>query len=268
MTVTIRPLTAADADAVVAMHDAFMAYLRRAGRPGCRRLQHFTSEKLPGRRLRPRSGLRRLYRRGRAEQPRGYLLYCKGYNVDLAQRLFFICDLWVSPEARGKGIGRALVTALRGGLPDMGRGMAGMVRVPAQQGGFRFLPQARRARRATRLTVMSMTGRRALIRLAALLFLFCCCRPRRRRSPSRATSSSKATKPVILRGIAMGDVTDLPDDVDPYPEIAKDWHANVVRLSIHPGTWRDKKDEGARDAEAACRSWRAPPASTSSSTIT
>ena len=52
-------------------------------------------------------------------------------------------------------------------------------------------------------------------------------------------------QPVILRGIAMGDVTDLPGDVDPYPEIAQDWHANVVRLSIHPGTWRDKKDEAA-----------------------
>ena len=50
-------------------------------------------------------------------------------------------------------------------------------------------------------------------------------------------------QPVILRGIAMGDVTHLPSDVDPYPEIAKDWHANVVRLSIHPGSWRDKKDE-------------------------
>ena len=50
-------------------------------------------------------------------------------------------------------------------------------------------------------------------------------------------------QPVILRGIAMGDVTDLPSDVDPYPEIARKWHANVVRLSIHPGTWRDKKDE-------------------------
>ena len=52
-------------------------------------------------------------------------------------------------------------------------------------------------------------------------------------------------QPVILRGIAMGDVTHLPSDVNPYPEIAKEWHANVVRLSIHPGTWRDKKDEAA-----------------------
>jgi aryl-phospho-beta-D-glucosidase BglC (GH1 family) len=42
-----------------------------------------------------------------------------------------------------------------------------------------------------------------------------------------------------LRGVAMGDVGHLPADVNPYPEIARDWHANVVRLSIHPGYWRD-----------------------------
>ena len=50
-------------------------------------------------------------------------------------------------------------------------------------------------------------------------------------------------QPVVLRGVAVGDVTDLPSDVNPYPEIATGWHANVVRLSIHPGTWRDKKDK-------------------------
>lgn len=50
-------------------------------------------------------------------------------------------------------------------------------------------------------------------------------------------------KPVILRGVALGDVTDLPSEVDPYPEIAQEWHANVVRLSVHPGTWRDRKDQ-------------------------
>jgi hypothetical protein len=50
-------------------------------------------------------------------------------------------------------------------------------------------------------------------------------------------------QPVVLRGIAVGDVTDLPSDVNPYPEIAGEWHANAVRLSIHPGTWRDHKDK-------------------------
>ncbi len=49
-------------------------------------------------------------------------------------------------------------------------------------------------------------------------------------------------QPVVLRGIAMGDVVDLPGDANPYPEIAHEWHANVVRLSIHPGNWRDRKD--------------------------
>lgn len=42
-----------------------------------------------------------------------------------------------------------------------------------------------------------------------------------------------------LKGIAMGDVGDLPADENPYPEIARDWGANTVRLSIHPGFWRD-----------------------------
>jgi hypothetical protein len=42
-----------------------------------------------------------------------------------------------------------------------------------------------------------------------------------------------------LKGIAMGDVGDLPADINPYPEIARDWGANTVRLSIHPGSWRD-----------------------------
>jgi hypothetical protein len=41
----------------------------------------------------------------------------------------------------------------------------------------------------------------------------------------------------------VGDVTDLPSDTNPYPEIAREWHANVVRISIHPGTWRDHKDK-------------------------
>ncbi len=42
-----------------------------------------------------------------------------------------------------------------------------------------------------------------------------------------------------LQRIAMGDVGDLPADENPYPEIAADWNANTVRLSIHPGYWRD-----------------------------
>jgi len=27
--------------------------------------------------------------------------------------------------------------------------------------------------------------------------------------------------------------------LEDYGYLADDWHANVVRISIHPGTWRD-----------------------------
>jgi len=107
MTVSIRPLTAADADAVIAMHDAFVAYLRQMGDPDAQ-VQHFTKEKF----LADACGSDPVIAGYIAEDegsPRGYLLYFKGYNVDLAQRLFFICDLWVEAEARGKGIARGLM---------------------------------------------------------------------------------------------------------------------------------------------------------------
>jgi GNAT superfamily N-acetyltransferase len=107
MSVTVRPLTPADAGAVVGMHDAFMAYLGELGDPDAA-AKHFTTEKY----LADGFGPDPVFAGFLAEDggsPCGYLLYCKGYNVDLAYRLFFICDLWVQPETRGKGIGRKLV---------------------------------------------------------------------------------------------------------------------------------------------------------------
>ena len=107
MTITVRPLTPADADAVVGMHDAFMAYLGELGDPDSG-LKHFTVERY----LADGFGPDPVFAGYIAEDSGiacGYLLYCKGYNVDLAYRLFFVCDLWVQPGTRGKGIGRALV---------------------------------------------------------------------------------------------------------------------------------------------------------------
>ena len=107
MSATIRPLTAGDADAVVAMNANFAAYLAALGDPDSQ-VQHFTREKY----LRDGFGPDPAFAGHIAEDGGaacGYLLYNKGYNVDIAQRLFFICDLWVEPQARRKGIARALM---------------------------------------------------------------------------------------------------------------------------------------------------------------
>jgi GNAT superfamily N-acetyltransferase len=107
MTIAVRSLAATDADAIVGMHDAFMAYLEELGDPDAA-LKHFTVDRY----LADGFGPDPVFAGYIAEDggaPCGYLLYCKGYNVDLAYRLFFVCDLWVQPGTRGKGIGRALV---------------------------------------------------------------------------------------------------------------------------------------------------------------
>jgi len=43
----------------------------------------------------------------------GYLLHHPGYDTDAACRLLFVVDLFVSPPARGQGIGAALIAAAR-----------------------------------------------------------------------------------------------------------------------------------------------------------
>jgi GNAT superfamily N-acetyltransferase len=107
MTVTVRTLTAADADVVITMNAEFVAYLAAMGDPDSE-AQHFTREKY----LADGFGADPACAGYIAEEdgaPLGYLLYCKGYNVDVAERLFFICDLWVAASARRKGVGRALM---------------------------------------------------------------------------------------------------------------------------------------------------------------
>jgi GNAT superfamily N-acetyltransferase len=107
MTITVRSLTPADADAIVDMHDAFMAYLGELGDPDAG-LKHFTVERYLADGFGPDPAFAG-YIAEHGGTACGYLLYCKGYNVDLAYRLFFVCDLWVQPGTRGKGIGRELV---------------------------------------------------------------------------------------------------------------------------------------------------------------
>lgn len=48
-------------------------------------------------------------------------------------------------------------------------------------------------------------------------------------------------KPVLLQGVAVGDpiIAREKRPLSDYEKIADDWHSNMVRISIHPGTWRD-----------------------------
>jgi len=47
-------------------------------------------------------------------------------------------------------------------------------------------------------------------------------------------------KPVILRGVAVGDPILAREGrpLSDYERIARDWHANLVRISLHPGVWK------------------------------
>lgn len=107
MSLTIRNLTAEDADAVIAMNAEFVAYLAAMGDPDSQQ-QHFTKEKYLADGFGPQPAFAG-YIAEDETGPLGYLLYCSGYNVDVAQRLFFILDLWVRPNARRKGVGKALM---------------------------------------------------------------------------------------------------------------------------------------------------------------
>ena len=107
MSTTIRPLTAEDADTVIAMNANFVAYLAALGDPDSQ-VQHFTKAKYLADGFGPDPAFAG-YLAADDGGACGYLLYNKGYNVDLAHRLFFICDLWVEPSARRKGTARGLM---------------------------------------------------------------------------------------------------------------------------------------------------------------
>ena len=57
--------------------------------------------------------------------------------------------------------------------------------------------------------------------------------------------------PVRLRGVALGETWDYArmhrDGRREFRNMADGWHANVVRIGVHPSTWRDHRDEALRD---------------------
>jgi GNAT superfamily N-acetyltransferase len=107
MTVSIRPLTADDADAVTMMSQNFQHYLSDLGDPSPYRFNRaryladgFGSDPAFGGHLALLD-----------DQPVGYLLHCPTYDADLAIRQLMIIDFWVEPATRGHGIGRKLMQA-------------------------------------------------------------------------------------------------------------------------------------------------------------
>jgi GNAT superfamily N-acetyltransferase len=107
MTVALRPITRADAEAIVGMSLEFGAYLKSLSdtwEPNftvARYLEDgFGADPAFGGIIAEESG-----------QPLGYLLHAPTYDVDLACRVLFIIDLWVRPFTRRLGVGRKLMEA-------------------------------------------------------------------------------------------------------------------------------------------------------------
>jgi GNAT superfamily N-acetyltransferase len=107
MTVTIRSLTAADADVVATMSRNFHLYLQALGDTdpyGFNRKRYLED----GFGKDPAFGG---FLAETATGPAGYLLHCPNYDVDLAIRQVMVIDLWVEPSVRGSGTGRKLMQA-------------------------------------------------------------------------------------------------------------------------------------------------------------
>ena len=116
---SIRPITRDDAEAVARLYAQSAAHLRSVGDQTDFR---FTAEtyRRDGFGERPAfSGII-----GELDgEPAGMLLYTFGYDTDGAMRFLFVIDLAVDEQARGRGIGKALMERAAALCRDGGGGL-------------------------------------------------------------------------------------------------------------------------------------------------
>jgi GNAT superfamily N-acetyltransferase len=106
MTLTIRPITRDDADIVTAMAREASQYLIDLG-------DKVTFSLTRERFLEDGFGANPAFAGFVAtggDGPVGYLLYCLCYDADKAERFLWVIDLFVRNDARGLGVGRALMS--------------------------------------------------------------------------------------------------------------------------------------------------------------
>jgi GNAT superfamily N-acetyltransferase len=104
----IRPCRASDAEGIESMFQDFVAYLRSVGDMSDYR---FSAQQY----LTDGFGADPIFRGLVAEDASGligYILFSRSYDGDYV-RSFYIVDLYVQEAARGKGVGRMLMNAVR-----------------------------------------------------------------------------------------------------------------------------------------------------------
>jgi GNAT superfamily N-acetyltransferase len=127
---TVRPARAEDAAAIAAMANALNVMHGKSPTA-------FTAELVWRDMIGPDRAIDALIAESEGE-PVGYCFYYDSYNTDLPGRGVWLEDLFVLPEARGRGIGRALIAAVARIVIERGARSLGWSVVSANATARRF----------------------------------------------------------------------------------------------------------------------------------
>ncbi|HTO04757.1 MAG TPA: GNAT family N-acetyltransferase [Opitutus sp.] len=106
MPALIRAATAADVPLILAFIRGLAAYEKLSDEV------HATEEKLHATLFGPRPAAECVIASTEADEPAGFALFFTNYSTFLARPGLYLEDLFVKPEHRGQGIGKALLTHL------------------------------------------------------------------------------------------------------------------------------------------------------------